>query len=266
MSENPCVRYLLVIVFAGWLLCLCKMDVSANSGLTQFKPEEFIIYWSDTGQVTYSYKVRPYIYSTDLICHEAPEEIGSCPTARPLSADDRNAVREFSEATLRDRTNLSPVLATPSSPFTPSLPITVGVAAPTMAGKALVVDQTAQMMFVYEDGVQIRIIPVSTGVRMSYTPAFRGQVGHYVSTFYSFGTFVDHAWYLTRATGNIYIHGAPYTVVDGQKVYQGLEFLGSRSVSHGCIRVHPDDAEWLFQWNPIGVNIVVTVPDFSKDG
>jgi len=157
------------------------------------------------------------------------------------------------------------LLPTPASPSVPLGQAAFEVTRPTVAGKSLAVNQFAQMLYVYEDGIQIRAIPVSTGVRMSYTPAFRGQVGRYVNTFYSFGSFIEHAWYLTRATGNIYIHGAPYTLSEGQKVYDGLEFLGVKPVSHGCIRVHPADAEWLAQWNPTGVPIVVTAPDFSKD-
>ncbi|MBN2393566.1 MAG: L,D-transpeptidase [Anaerolineae bacterium] len=135
---------------------------------------------------------------------------------------------------------------------------------PTSKGKALVVDQTEQVLRVYEDGVEIRTLPVSTGVRMSYTPPFEGYVGHYVRTMYGFGSLVDHAWYLTKATGNIYIHGTPYTKVEGAKVYEGLEFLGVKPSSHGCIRLHPDDAEWLFTWGPEGVPIRVTPPDFIK--
>jgi lipoprotein-anchoring transpeptidase ErfK/SrfK len=29
-------------------------------------------------------------------------------------------------------------------------------------------------------------------------------------------------------------------------------------VSHGCIRISPDDAEWLKSWNPVGVPIQIT--------
>jgi len=135
---------------------------------------------------------------------------------------------------------------------------------PTSKGKSLVVDQTVQMLYVYEDGVVVRAIPVSTGLRMSYTPPFVGYVGHYVKTMYGFGSLADHAWYLTKATGNIYIHGAPYKEVEGQKVYEGLEFLGVKPSSHGCIRIHPDDAEWLYNWDPSGVPILVMPPDFVK--
>jgi lipoprotein-anchoring transpeptidase ErfK/SrfK len=151
--------------------------------------------------------------------------------------------------------------ATPVPPTPPPAP---PITPPALDGRALVVDQTAQLLRVYDDGAEIHVIPVSTGMPRYYTPAFVGRVGHYVPTFWGFGAFVDHAWYITRAWGNIYIHGAPYTEVEGEKVYQDLEFLGVKPVSHGCIRVSPDDAHWLLEWGPVGVPIRVTPPDFTQ--
>ena len=49
-------------------------------------------------------------------------------------------------------------------------------------------------MFVYENGVKIRTIPVSTGKpdeEETMTPAWEGDVGRYVGTFFSFGTWAD---------------------------------------------------------------------------
>ncbi len=68
----------------------------------------------------------------------------------------------------------------------------------------------------------------------------------------------DHAWYLFQATGDILIHTAPYKIVDGKKVYQDIDALGVRPSSRGCIRIHPDDAEWRVKWNPQGAWIVIT--------
>lgn len=136
---------------------------------------------------------------------------------------------------------------------------------PVSSGKAIVVDQTAQMLYAYEDGVLIRAMPVSTGVQMYYTPAFSGYVGYYVGTLYSEGLWADNAWYITKARGNIYIHSVPYTFSEtGEKIFQGLEFLGVSPSSHGCIRLHPDDAQWLTDWNPEGAFILITPPDFKR--
>jgi lipoprotein-anchoring transpeptidase ErfK/SrfK len=136
---------------------------------------------------------------------------------------------------------------------------------PTLVGRALVVDQDAQVLRVYMDGVEIRALPVSTGVPPLYTPAFRGHVGRYVSTIYGYGGWADNAWYVLTASGNIYIHGAPYTFSEGARAYEGMEFLGLRPSSHGCVRLHPADAEWLTQWNPEGVPILITPLDLNRE-
>ncbi len=143
-------------------------------------------------------------------------------------------------------------------------PISATVPPPTQEGKALVIDQTTQTLIVYEDGQRVKVLSVSAGKRQSYTPAFHGRVGRYVPTLYGFGTLSDHAWYLTEATGAIYLHGAPYLQVDGRKVYQDLEAIGVRPSSHGCIRLHPTDAAWLARWDPRDASIIITRPDFER--
>lgn len=164
-----------------------------------------------------------------------------------------------------------PVLQASLTPTISPTPIsvprltTMTVTPPTQHGKALVVNQSTQALYVYEDGQEIKALPVSTGKRQSYTPAFEGRIGRYTETLYGYGTLADHAWYLTEATGAIYLHGAPYIQqVNGEKVYQDLEALGIRPSSHGCIRLHPLDAAWLARWDPYGVPILITQPDFER--
>jgi lipoprotein-anchoring transpeptidase ErfK/SrfK len=122
------------------------------------------------------------------------------------------------------------------------------------------VDQNAQQMHIYENGAEIRVLPCSTGKPLDWhwTPAWSGRVGDYAGTFAAYGAYQDDGWYLFKATGDILIHSAPYTIVDGRKVYQDLEALGVRPSSHGCIRLAPEDARWLTEWNPLGVPIAIT--------
>jgi lipoprotein-anchoring transpeptidase ErfK/SrfK len=138
---------------------------------------------------------------------------------------------------------------------------------PSAVGKALVVDQEWQVLRVYEDGREVRTLPASTGQAPYYTPAFTGRVRYYVGTFYSysFGVWADDAWYVFMGAGEIMIHGLPYTKSGDEKIYEGAEHLGVRPSSHGCIRLHPDDAAWLTAWNPGGVPIVITPPVLDKE-
>jgi len=128
------------------------------------------------------------------------------------------------------------------------------------------IDQAVQRMFVFEKGRLLRNIACSTGAPQpdKYTPAWNGQVGYYHGTFFSFDVYADDAWYLFQHDGAILIHSLPYTVEDGVKVYQDREFLGVRPVSHGCIRISPENAKWLTEWNPEGVTIVITDPYLEK--
>jgi lipoprotein-anchoring transpeptidase ErfK/SrfK len=128
------------------------------------------------------------------------------------------------------------------------------------------IDQSVQRMFIFEKGRLLRNIACSTGAPEpgKYTPAWSGQVGYYHGTFFSFDVYADDAWYLFQHDGAILIHSLPYTVQDGKKVYQDREFLGVRPVSHGCIRISPENAVWLTAWNPEGATVVISDPYLEK--
>jgi len=115
-------------------------------------------------------------------------------------------------------------------------------------------------MYIFEDGVEIRAIPCSTGIPERHaTKAWQGVVGHYVGTFFAFDVYADYAWYLFHDRGSILIHGAPYSIEeDGRRVYHDLGELGRRPVSRGCIRIHPDEAVWFTFWDPEGVPVIIT--------
>ena len=122
------------------------------------------------------------------------------------------------------------------------------------------VDQDTQSVHVYEDGVEIRRMPCSTGLPgpQMNTPAWEGVVGEYWGTFFAYDVYADEAWYLFKSLGSILIHSSPYTIENGVKVYQDTEILGVRPASHGCIRLSPEDALWFTEWEPEGVPIVIT--------
>ncbi len=124
----------------------------------------------------------------------------------------------------------------------------------------LVVDPNKQRMTIWEPGKAVRELPISTGDEdQGYrTPAWYGLVGEYWGTFHAFGTYADEGWYLYNdPTGSILIHGAPYKLEDGKKVYEDLDALGNYPASHGCIRLSPEDARWFTAWKPQGVPLVI---------
>ncbi len=130
----------------------------------------------------------------------------------------------------------------------------------------VVVDEKTQQMTIWDPaagpamgGQTLRRLPVSTGDESHgyRTPAWYGLIGAYWGTFHSAGVYADEGWYLHEDNGANLIHGAPYTLVDGQKVYEELDAIGSYPASHGCIRLRPEDARWFTEWQPQGVPLVI---------
>jgi lipoprotein-anchoring transpeptidase ErfK/SrfK len=164
----------------------------------------------------------------------------------------------------------APAATTPLSTATPA-PVTTPEPMPVKLAEVvkqygidptrrfIMVDTATQQMFVWDPGQPLREIPVSTGdeSRGYRTPAWYGLVGKYVGTFHAFSVYADEGWYLFEDAGSILIHGAPYTVIDGVKVYQAMEALGSYPASRGCIRLRPEDAIWFTEWGPQGVPLVI---------
>ncbi len=132
----------------------------------------------------------------------------------------------------------------------------------------IVVDLASQQMFVWDPGQPLRVMPVSTGdeSRGYRTLAWYGLVGEYWGTFNSFGVYADEGWYLFEDAGTILIHGSPYRVVDGEKVYEDMGALGAYPASRGCIRLTPEDARWFTEWQPQGVPIVILPKDEGAEG
>lgn len=134
------------------------------------------------------------------------------------------------------------------------------------ARRFVVIDLATQTMTLWDPtgspamgGETLRTLPVSTGdeTRGYRTLAWYGLIGRYVGTFNAYGVYADDAWYLFEDAGQILVHSAPYRLVDGQKVYEELDALGSYPASKGCIRLLPEDARWFTQWQPEGVPLVI---------
>lgn len=157
-----------------------------------------------------------------------------------------------------------PPTATPATAVTPEpLPADLAAVAAAYgidpARRFIVIDPNTQQMTIWEPGQPVRKLPVSTGdeERGYRTPAWYGLVGKYWGTFHAFGVYADEGWYLYEDSGSVLIHGAPYKLVNGQKVYQELDAIGNYPASRGCIRLRPEDARWFTEWKPEGVPLVV---------
>jgi lipoprotein-anchoring transpeptidase ErfK/SrfK len=155
----------------------------------------------------------------------------------------------------------APVSATPPTPVTmlPLLERVVRDYGIDSTRRFVVVDVSDQKMYVWDPGAPVREMPVSTGdtTRGYRTPAWYGLVGDYWGTFQTRGVYADEGWYLYQDAGDILVHSAPYKLVNGEKVYEQMEALGTYPASRGCIRLAPEDARWFTEWSPQGVPFVV---------
>jgi lipoprotein-anchoring transpeptidase ErfK/SrfK len=190
----------------------------------------------------------------------APTPAPPTPTQRPTFTPTVTATATMTATPAATATGTRAPTATPTMAPSPTPEPLPTLPASALAGKAVIIDQARQTMYVFEDGDLLRTIPVSTGrpTSTTQTPAWEGKVGYYVGTFTSFGTTQDEGWYLFASDGGILIHGNPYNLVDGQKVYEEMEALGSYPASHGCIRLSPADAEWFTAWDPQGAYCQIT--------
>lgn len=127
----------------------------------------------------------------------------------------------------------------------------------------LIVDQSNQKMYVMNGAEIIRTILISTGADGYDTPAWEGVVGAERTYFNTVdGQIADIGWKLFYArVGWVMIHTVPYTYKDYvgmEKIYHGLDALGSYRLSGGCIWVSDQDALWLQAWGVVGVPITIS--------
>lgn len=126
---------------------------------------------------------------------------------------------------------------------------TVDAPPPTIdEGKQIVVVLSQQKLFAYEDGVLLRQFVVSTG--LPGTPTVVGDFAVYVKydsqhmsgPGYSLPN-VPWVMYFYRGYG---IHGTYWHNNFGQPM------------SHGCINMRTPEAEWLYNWAPVGTPVHVS--------
>ena len=144
-----------------------------------------------------------------------------------------------------------------------SAPVTGAVGPAALSSERyLKVDQGAQRMYVYEGGILVRELPVSTGrpTSVTLTRAWTGTVGREIgSGGVDGGMYADFKWFLFQDLyGSVLIHSVPYTWQGSAKIYDQIDALGVRPASRGCVRISPEDAQWLQSWNPVGVPIDIS--------
>lgn len=124
--------------------------------------------------------------------------------------------------------------------------------------KVAVVDLSEQRLYVYLDDNVVNEFPVSTGAAATPTPVGTTQITlkqevrvgskspHYVMPKFQ--------WFRAGGYG---FHALPSLGNDGGLFWtEAREHIGI-PVSHGCVRLLPEDADWLFDFTDIGTTVTV---------
>ncbi|MDW8325756.1 MAG: LysM peptidoglycan-binding domain-containing protein [Anaerolineales bacterium] len=118
---------------------------------------------------------------------------------------------------------------------------------PGYTGKYFLVDLSEQRLYAFEGETLVRSTAVSTGRRRTPTVT---------------GTFQIYAKYVsTRMRGPGYdLPNVPYTMY----FYKGYGLHGTywhnnfgTPMSHGCVNMPTPEAEWAFNWAPLGTTVIV---------
>lgn len=121
-------------------------------------------------------------------------------------------------------------------------------------GRYIMVDLSAQRMHLVEGTTYHKTFIVSTGKWDMPTPTGEMQIHNHIKTAWSkrYGLYMDH-WMAITSNGEYGIHQLPRW--PGGKV-EGTNHLG-RPVSHGCIRLGPGDAEYVYNWAANGTKVII---------
>lgn len=121
--------------------------------------------------------------------------------------------------------------------------------------RKVIISLADQRMWIYEDGEVLHRFLVSTGIPGHRTPTGNYSVRSQAARAYSnkYECFMPH-WSAITSDGLYGMHS-----LDGTSY---LRHLGSVA-SHGCIRLAPENAEWLFNWVEIGTPVDI-VDDYTE--
>ncbi len=126
---------------------------------------------------------------------------------------------------------------------------------PAAFDKLIVANTTAKKMWFFQNGKQVKSYLISAGKPTTPTPIGEFHIyAKYASQdmrgLNTDGTayFQPHVYWVNYFTGGNAIHGV---------YWHPLSWFGAINSSHGCIGIPDNEAEWVYNWAPIGTTVVV---------
>lgn len=128
-----------------------------------------------------------------------------------------------------------------------------------------VVDLINQAVFVYEKDALgeytalVREMICSSGIEETdRSPRGTFSMGEDYKRFAYFVSFDCYAQYWSQIRGRIYFHSVPYSERDDRYLIEEEFWKLGSPASHGCIRLLPDDAQWVYLYLCPGSTVTIT--------
>lgn len=128
-------------------------------------------------------------------------------------------------------------------------------ATPAAFDKLIVASTTAKKMWLFQNGKQVKSYLTSDGKPTTPTPIGEFHVyAKYASQdmrgLNTDGTryFQPHVYWVNYFSGGNAIHGV---------YWHPRSWFGAINSSHGCIGLPDDEAQWVYNWTPVGTTVVV---------
>ena len=138
--------------------------------------------------------------------------------------------------------------------FVPPVAIPAWDAAPPApgGGRAVVVSLSQQALWAYEDGVVVRSTYVSTGKEKFRTPAGFYTVNSKVPEQDMAGVIGGESYNVPKVPDVLYFTNRGHAI---HGTYWHENF--GVPMSHGCINLPMDVAEWMYAWAPLGMAVLI---------
>ena len=138
--------------------------------------------------------------------------------------------------------------------FVPPVAIPARDAAPPApsGGRAVVVSLSQQALWAYEDGVVVRSTYVSTGKEKFRTPAGFYTVNTKVPEQDMAGVIGGESYNVPKVPDVLYFTDRGHAI---HGTYWHENF--GTPMSHGCINLPMDVADWMYAWAPVGMAVLI---------
>jgi len=124
---------------------------------------------------------------------------------------------------------------------------------PQLWPRRIEVDLSSQQLYAYEGALLVYTAPVATGRNGFNTPTGEYAVYRKAELHTMRGSLNGETWKVPNVPWIMYINGG--VAIHG--TYWHNKFGTGYRLSHGCVNVGMDDAQWLYEWASVGTPVTV---------